>query len=541
MSSRRRRKSKASQTKKKKPTKWLLFGGLAFVALIVIGMVLGYNAVRSYLRSDDFRVMLGSQAGGMLDGEAEFAPFEWDGWNVSTDEFSFQGEDGIQNLNARGIDAAVDIGAVWGGTYRIEDVRLREVELIGDFREKPIEEVSEPDVIPVDSGRTSSDGSPGFWDRFLPKTLEITGVDIANVNGRAVTDDGIWAWKNATARVRPATTREVYDVELTGGEITTPLSLLDRLSLRAAKGRYSGDHFYLLSSDFDALDQSRVTVEGDFGLESRAWHLHGDIRGARVEEVIAEDWKQRLMGPLELDFEVTGRPDSDARVKGNIKVKNGVLTALPILDRIAAYSNTARFRRLALSAAELEFEKIGSSLELNHIVFASEGLVRLEGSMRLEGDVIQKGDFRIGITPGTLAHLPGAETIVFQRGDLGLLWSPLKITGTLDFPQEDLSERLIAAAGERMFEIVPESGLYALKYSGEVIGESTRTILDKQGIILGAGGALLEQANRVIENGTGVNPGDVIPDPLKIIEEGTGALEKGVGTLFDLFGRPIPK
>ena len=222
-------------------------------------------------------------------------------------------------------------------------------------------------------------------------------------------------------------------------------------------------------------------------------------------------------------------------------MNNGVLTALPILDRIAAYSNTARFRRLALSEAKLEFEKVGSSLELNNIVLASEGLVRLEGSMRLDGDVIKKGDFRVGITPGTLAHLPGAETIVFQRGDLGLLWSPLKISGTLDSPQEDLSDRLIAAAGERMFELVPETGYYALKYGGEVIGESTKAILENQGIILGVGEALINQANKVIESGTGVNPGGVIQDPLKVIEEGTGAIEKGVGTLFDLFGRPIPK
>lgn len=519
--------------------KWLLLSGLAFLGLIVIGMIFGYNAVRSYLRSDDFRQMLGSQAGGMLDGEAQFAPFVWDGWNVSTDEFSFQGEDGIQNLNARGIKAAVDIGAIWGGTYRIEDVRLREVELIGDFRKKPVVEVSEPEVIPVDSGTTSSDGSPSFWDRFLPDTLEVTGVDIANVNGRAVTDDGIWAWRSATARIRPAATKEVYDVELMGGEITTPLSLVDELSLRSAKGRYSGDHFYLLSSQFDALESSRVEMEGEFGLDSRAWILRGDVKGAMVQEVIAEDWKQRLMGPLILDFEVTGRPDHDARVTGNIMIKDGILTALPVLDRIAAYSNTARFRRLDLSDARLSFEKSGSSLELNDIILVCDGLVRLEGSMRIEGDEIRKGEFRVGIAPGTLAHIPGAETKVFQRGELGYLWTPLRISGTLDSPQEDLSERLIAAAGERMFELVPETGQYVLKYSGEVIGESTKTILANQGVILGAGEALIDQANQVIKNGTGVDPGDVIPDPTKVIEEGTGAIEKGVGTLFDLFGRPI--
>ncbi len=530
MASRKRRKSQSRKSQSRKTqrgsaAKWLLYGGGLLLFLLIIGLIFAYNAVRSYLRSDDFRVMLGEEAGLVLDGEAEFATFQWDGWSVKTEEFSFQGNNGIQNLNARGIDAQVDIGAAWGGVYRIEDVRLREVELIGDFRESSRRD-DEPKVERIKE--------KGFWDPFLPDKTEVTAVDIATINGRAVTDDGIWAWKNTSAKVRPGSTTKIYDLELNGGEITTPLSLLDRLSLKQAKGSYSGDQFYLHSSEFDVLDKARLTAEGDFGMESGAWQMRGEVTGARVQEILAEDWKQRLMGPLEVSFEVTGRPDRDARVTGDLQIKDGVLTALPVLDRIAAYSNTARFRRLALSEASLEFEKVGKNVRLTNIVLASEGLVRLEGSMTLDGDVIREGNFRLGITPGTLGHLPGAETKVFQRGELGLLWTPLTISGTLDSPQEDLSERLIEAAGERMFEMIPESGQYALKYSGEVIGESTKAILANQGVILGVGKGVLDKAGDLIEEGTGVDPGAVI--------DGTSdAIKSGVDTLFDLFGRPIPK
>ena len=537
MSSRRRRKSQNRHVEKKRPVKWVALGGVTFLVLLVLGIVFGYNAVRSYLRSDDFRVMLGSQAGGFLEGEADFSPFEWDGWSVSTDEFIFQGEDGLQNLNARGIDAEVDIGAIWSRTYRIEDIRLREVELIGDFRKKPSADAEEPGLIPVD--QATSEASGGFWNRFLPNSLELTGLDIATINGRAVTDDGIWFWRDMTAQVRPGSAKNAYDLELTGGDITTPLSLVDQLELRTLKGRYSGDHFYLLSSEFDALKSARVTMKGDFGLKSRVWAMHGDVTGARVEELIAEDWRRRLMGPLVLDFTVNGRPDSEARMKGEIFIKDGVLTALPVLDRIAAYANTSRFRRLSLSEAELTFEKVGGSLELNDIVLESKGLVRLEGAMRLDGNIIRKGDFRVGITPGTLAHIPGAETKVFQRGKLGLLWTPMVISGTIDSPQEDLSERLIAAASERMFELVPETGQFALKYSGKVIGESTRAILENQGVILGAGQAIVSEAASLIEGQTGVDAGNVIETGKEVLGEGGKAIEGGVEKLFDLFGGAI--
>ena len=97
-------------------------------------------------------------------------------------------------------------------------------------------------------------------------------------------------------------------------------------------------------------------------------------------------------------------------------------------------------------------------------------------------------------------------------------------------PQEDLSERLIAAAGERMFELVPETGQWALKYSGEAIGESTRLILENQGVIFGVGQQVIDQAGELLNQGAG--------DALKT---GSDLIEGGVGTLFDIFGRPIPK
>ena len=42
-----------------------------------------------------------------------------------------------RDIKARGIDAEVDIGAIWSGVYRIENVHLRELEFTGDFRDDP--------------------------------------------------------------------------------------------------------------------------------------------------------------------------------------------------------------------------------------------------------------------------------------------------------------------------------------------------------------------------------------------------------------------
>ena len=503
--------------------KWLCYSGGILAFLVLVGLIIGYNSVRSYLRSDEFRLMLGEEVGYELNGDAELSIFQWDGWSVKTDNFSFKGQNGIQNINAKGIDAQVDIGAVWSGVYRINDIHLRELEFIGDFRDDPNREV-------IIKERPLKEKS--FWDPFLPDSTEVTGVDIASVTGSAATDLGSWTWKNASAKVRPGTTKEVFDVSLAGGDISTPLPLVETITLRGAKGRYSDDRFFLLSSEFDVLENGLMTAEGDFGIEDGRWQVRGDVSGSRIQEIVSEDWKQRLMGPLNLSFEVTGRPDSKARATGHLRIKDGMLTALPLLDKIAAYANTSRFRRLALNEASLDFERVGEKTMLTNIILSSEGLVRLEGVMEIEGNDIRKGDFRIGITPGTLAHIPGAETKVFNRGELGLLWTPLKVSGTLDAPQEDLSDRLIAAAKERMFELLPGVGEYALKFTGKPIGEATKASLEEEGVILGLGKSALKKATDLLKP----NLGDT---PSKVIEEGSGVIKKGVGTIFDIFGNPI--
>ena len=76
-----------------------------------------------------------------------------------------------------------------------------------------------------------------------------------------------------------------------------------------------------------------------------------------------------------------GRGKKPPVIQGHLKLENGHLTALPVLDRIAAYTATERFRRLNLRIAELDYRMEGELLELTNIVIASEGLLRIEGKL----------------------------------------------------------------------------------------------------------------------------------------------------------------
>jgi hypothetical protein len=187
-------------------------------------------------------------------------------------------------------------------------------------------------------------------------------------------------------------------------------------------------------------------------------------------------------------------------VDGRLAVRDGVLTALPVLDRLAAYADTTRFRVLTLDDARTEYAWRPGTLSLTNLLIASSGLLRVEGQLEVRDGRQLDGRFRLGLVPGALARIPGAESVVFAERRDGLMWTPVRITGTVDDPKEDLSERLLVAAGERMFELLPESGVKVLRFTREALGEGAGQVLDGSGPAVEAGIEVLREAGGIVRD-----------------------------------------
>ena len=197
--------------------------------------------------------------------------------------------------------------------------------------------------------------------------------------------------------------------------------------------------------------------------------------------------------------------------KADVALKDGVISSLPILDKLATYTRMERFKRLALDIATASVSPRSSGgTRLEKIVVQSNGLLRIEGTLNLlPGDGIE-GEFMVGVTPETLRWLPGAQNRVFiemnPQGPPGLNWARVKVVGTRTAPQEDLSSRLLGAAGMSLLLDTP----------GAIVDKASETLLKP---MLGEDAAKLPGA---IINGT------------------TKTLEEGVKTGSDLINKVIP-
>jgi hypothetical protein len=175
--------------------------------------------------------------------------------------------------------------------------------------------------------------------------------------------------------------------------------------------------------------------------------INSNIENISVTPFLGSDWRLRLKGNLSGEINVRTPlpvPATGLPVSGKLRLLNGELTALPVLDQIATFTGTQQFRRLTLNDVEGEFEQDPKKLRVSKFILESEGLIRVEGAFTVENSMID-GNFQVGVTPSSLQWLPGSRAKVFVDNHGGYVWAPMHVAGPAEKPKEDLTPRLIAA------------------------------------------------------------------------------------------------
>lgn len=509
---RKQRSSKRASSRKAAPWQgWLLKGGGILCGVVIVALAVAYFWVKSYLRSDDFRQELSRQVGGAASGTAEFAVLDWEGSVMRSDSLTLESSRS-GNWEVAGLEAELDLGGLWARVWRIPRIELTSARSEWDLRQQATPSAkfaSRPTSPRKGGGESSSSG-------LLPNRAELLSLAVSDYEGRVLMESGIYQWERMRLAYEPGASPSEAVVTLRNGRLTTPMDWLGRLKLGAASLRARKGRVNLLESDWTLMERGQLELSGHW--EDGGWLLEGEVVDLTCGELLPVNWQQKLRGGVKGDFVVEDSATSALAVNGSGEITDGVVGSLAFLDRLAAYAGSPSLQRLTFEEAHSDFSWQEGSWGLTNLVLSDEGLLRVEGSFRVEGEALD-GRLRVGVPPGLLAHLPGAEEKVFLPGAKGLLWTPVRLTGTLRQPKEDLSGRMIQAAGERMFELIPETGQWALKFGGQAMDQGTAMLLENQGLILEEG---QKAAEEVINQG-----GDVV-------EEGVKA---GFGILDGLLGQ----
>jgi hypothetical protein len=494
----RRERRKAAVAKGKTGNRWLARGAaIAFCGAVVL-LGGGYVGLRSWLHGESFRHMLATEAGKAIGVSCSFSPFRWSGTRMDTESFDAAGEGIVRLIDAEGLRVDVGLGGWWQGVWRVDDVRARRIEVEIDTTAADRVKTSPEVVVPPPPPKGKK-----WYDGLVPHEVEVRQMEVGNSALKVITRSGPVSIAGTSWRVSPDAAKGSYRAEGNDGTVTLPWKWAPPMALRQARLRYHEDAVSLSAADFRVYQSGRLELTGEMSVKGDGYVFDGHLSDVQCAEILPEDWKQRIAGKVESEFTVEHGPDGPI-VKGSLIHTDGVLTALPLLDALAAYADTTRFRRIALEEGKVDYEWEDGALSLNRLVISSEGLVRLEGSLKVDKQERLDGRFRLGLVPGVLARIPGAETIVFSPGERGLLWTTMRVTGTVDDPDEDLTERLIEAAGMRMIEVIPETGEKVLKFTREVLDQDLQGHLKKGADVIEQGRDAIREAEGVVREVEGI-------------------------------------
>jgi len=247
-----------------------------------------------------------------------------------------------------------------------------------------------------------------------------------------------------------------------------------RLDLHTFKMRTHADSLVIESAELRQGVDGAIAVTGEVRFGDSV-QLDARLDRIPLDPLLQGDWRLKLLGQLNGAVHIESRLPADGppTLSGDANITDGRLQALPVLDKLALFTGSAQFRQLNLSAASGHFRYTGSRLEVSQFVAESSGLARLEGIFTIDRGVID-GAFQVGVSPSTLQWIPGARNRVFLVARDGYVWAPMRVTGPVEKPAEDLTARLTDAAANEVVDTLKN----AAGDGGKQLQDTAKKLLD---------------------------------------------------------------
>ncbi|MCP4848863.1 MAG: hypothetical protein GY899_13050 [Verrucomicrobiaceae bacterium] len=155
-------------------------------------------------------------------------------------------------------------------------------------------------------------------------------------------------------------------------------------------------------------------------------------------------WKDKLRGNIDGEMEVTGSlaKKGEWLAEGSFSSNNLVLSNHVILQRLAIGLGEALLARIDFHSVEGRLRRTAGALELYELRAANPSLFRLRGGITIHTDGRLEGLLDVGV-PGAFPQRVGImKPSIFTEDAQGFVWAKVKLGGTIDAPEEDLTKRL---------------------------------------------------------------------------------------------------
>ena len=401
-----------------------------FVIAITAGVALFFSPLLTkYVESDAFRVKMEEEtAKGLHFPRGRYAPIRRTGaLTAQSDSFKADnGQKAMESLDAHGIIAKFDPWGVFLRQWCLTDVRVQS----GDVEIQ----IYEPHPEPV---------KPKPWFAiFLPNRVYLEKIE---------SEQGDITWRFRGERAGFFGTQLLitpngrdFEYVATGGRLK--MALVPDLDLRRTHILITKTLLTLYDLDLasDSRSDESIRAQGHAGLgQDKSIDVKANFNSVPIRQWLPAEWKGRLKGSAFGDIHWTGKDPKleSSSGEGSLRIQNARVDDVPLLNKLAELARKKSFERLDLNECSISFAWRYPEIEIKDITIEEKGKFRIEGEISIKRQVL-RGTIRLGLTREYLDWLPNPEE-VFSRRSSGYLWTDVHLTGTIDEPRQDLSQRII--------------------------------------------------------------------------------------------------
>lgn len=471
--------------------RWVLITVVALLAALAVGVAMLHVAVNRWLASEEFRAWASREVSGALGVEGEFLPPRWSQASVYSDGFFGKGSPGggMSSIRADQVRAQFDPRGFFEGVWRLDSLQAGRVTIdLGDGDATRMGKSG--DAVAMSSGARSAPGlgesavthgargagvggarrgGGGGW-RFslpwLPRRFEMRRARVDTFDLKWPAGEGkVGSISGTVVEARPAA--GAWEFHGKGGTLRHPG--VPPMAIGEFRVRLDWPALYVTSADLKLKEggAGAVSLSGEAVFSGqRPIDLNVRADGLPIAQFLQGDWRARLDGRLTGTARFRGptRGEGGLTAEGEVRLTEGKVEALPVLDEIATLTGTREFRSFKLDRATSKVRWAGDRLSFEDVWVESLGLLRINGGIADSGGQID-GMLEVGTTEGRLKMIPGARRHVFTRDADGYVWAQpgVKVSGTRERVQEDLTPRLASGA---------------VREVRENVGGAVRTVID---------------------------------------------------------------
>ena len=421
----------------------ICLAGIAIFFLIAVaaGVAVFFSPLAThYIESDAFRTAMQDEtAKGLHFPRSRYAPIRRTSAFTAQSE-SFEASNGVKalkSLDARGITARFNPWAVFIRQWRFSDIHIdsgeAEIQIYEANPEavtpKPWFSIFLPNRVYLK--RIESERSNVTW-RFRGERAGFFGTELL------ITPHGPDFDYVATAgALKMALVPDLYLVNAHLLITKTLLTIYD-VDLATGRVRPTGGLAPDSRSDGTIHGEGHANIGKDKSVDFKANFDHMPI-----PPWLPATWKGRLTGSGSGEVHWTGETPKleNSSGAGSLRVRNGRIENLPLLEKLAELARNKSFQRLDLDDCSLNFVWQYPKIDIKEVEIEEKGKFRIEGAISIERRSLH-GTLRLGLTPRYLDWLPNPKEI-FNREQSGYLWTTVHLSGTIDEPKQDLSPRIV--------------------------------------------------------------------------------------------------